>query len=152
MAMNVNKVILGGKLTRDIEVRAVGTTKVGTGSMATNKKFKDKNGEWKDKGEFHNLKFWGSKAEAAERYLKKGSSVYIEGELETESWEKDGKMVYKTVVVVNDMQFLDSAPSIGGSAGNGQAYNRPQNRPTQNRPQQQFNAPPAFNDEEEAAF
>ncbi len=109
--MNVNEVRLAGKLGRDPEIRAVGSSKTATVSMATTKKWKDKTGEKKEKTEWHNLKFWNSQAELVERYCKKGTGLYVTGELETSSWGEGDNRKYKTEVVVSSMQFTDSKPS-----------------------------------------
>jgi len=109
MAGSVNKVILIGNLTRDPEVRSTpsGQTVANLG-LATNRTFKDRDGNRQEKVEFHNIVLWGRQAELAQQYLSKGRSVYIEGRLETSSWDdkQTGQKRYKTEVIGEVMQFL----------------------------------------------
>lgn len=104
----LNKVILIGRLTRDPESRTTPSGKtVVSASLVTSKKFKNQSGEFVEQSQFHNLVIWQG-AENFVKYLSKGSKVYIEGELNTTSWEKDGVKTYKTEVVVNNFIFLDN--------------------------------------------
>lgn len=107
------KVILIGNLGSDPEVRyTTNSTAVANVSLATSKKWKDKDGEQQERTEWHSLVFWGKKAEVAGEYLHKGSKVFIEGELQTRDWEdKEGVKRYKTEVVVNEFKFLDAKKS-----------------------------------------
>ena len=106
----LNKVLLIGNLTRDPEVRYTANgTAVATFGMATNKTWKDPNGELKESAEFHNLVAWGKMAEICQQLLTKGMLVYIEGSLATRNWEDDqGVTHYKTEIRVNDMILLNS--------------------------------------------
>jgi single-strand DNA-binding protein len=105
--MSVNKVILVGSVGKDPEVRMVGEAKVATFSVATNEKYKDsKSGEWKENTEWHNIVCWRNTAELAEKYIKKGTQLYIEGKLRTRSWDKDGEKRYVTEIVADSIQFL----------------------------------------------
>ncbi len=106
--MSVNKVILVGHLGKAPELRYMTNGEaVANVSIATNERWKDKNGEKQEKTEFHNLVFYRRLAEIAGEYLKKGSQVYVEGKLQTRKWaDKDGKDRYTTEIVVNEMQML----------------------------------------------
>ena len=106
-----NKVILVGRLVRDAEVRQTQSGKlVASASLVTSKTFKDQEGNKQEKSEFHNLVIWNS-ADAFATYTKKGSLLFIEGELSTRSWEKDGQKQYRTEIIVNTFKFLDRAPT-----------------------------------------
>ena len=117
----VNKVILIGNLGRDPEVRHLESgTSVASFSMATTESYKDRTtGERRDVTEWHNIVLWRGLADIAEKYLKKGSSVYIEGKLRTRSWEKDGVTRYTTEVVGDNLTML------GGNQGGQGGSNRP---------------------------
>lgn len=107
---SLNKVILIGNLTRDPEMRYTNSgAAVVTFGVATNKSWKDSEGETKELAEFHNLVAWNKMAEICQQLLAKGMKVYIEGSLNTRSWEgDDGVTRYKTEVRVDDMILLDS--------------------------------------------
>ena len=110
----VNKVILIGNLGKDPEVRHLENgTAVANFSMATSESYKDRtSGERKTITEWHNIVLWRGLAEVAEKYLKKGDQVYIEGKLKTRSWEdKDGNTRYTTEVVGDNMTMLGSRGS-----------------------------------------
>ncbi len=113
--MNVNKVLLVGRLTRDPEMRTTtGGQNVASLSMATNRFWKDKNGQRQDKTTFHNVILWGRLAEIAGQYLTKGQEAYIEGRIETRKYTaKDGTDRYVTEIIAENMQ-LGSKPQ-GGS-------------------------------------
>jgi len=105
-----NQVILIGRLVRDAEVRQTQSDKlVASASLATSKKFKGQDGNMVEKTEYHNLVIWNN-ADAFATYTRKGSLVFIKGELQTRSWEKDGQKRYTTEIVVNEFKFLDKAP------------------------------------------
>lgn len=109
MSKSVNKVILVGNIGRDPEVKYTQSgTAVASFSIATTDSYKDKqSGEWKERTEWHNVVTWQRLAEIASEYLKKGSRVYIEGRLQTRSWEdKQGQKRYTTEVVANDLVML----------------------------------------------
>ena len=114
----INKVILVGNLGQDPEVRfTAGGAAVTTLSLATSESWKDKESEQdQEKTEWHRVVLWNRLAENAGEYLKKGSKVYIEGQLQTRKWEQDGQTRYTTEVIGRDMQFLDSR--AGSSASN----------------------------------
>lgn len=110
MARGINKVILVGNLGRDPETRYMPSGNAVTNvSVATSKSWKDRDsGEQKDRTEWHRVVFFNRLAEIASEYLKRGSKVYIEGELRTREWEREGQKHYTTEVVANEMQMLDS--------------------------------------------
>lgn len=114
----VNKVILIGNLGADPEVRDLeGGAKVATCSIATSEKWKDKNGEKQESTEWHRLVFWRGLAEVVEKYLKKGSSIYIEGKLRTRSYEnKDGVKTWTTEIEVRELQMLGGRPEGGNNS------------------------------------
>ncbi len=116
----LNKVMIIGNLGRDPEVRMAGQSKVANFSVAVTERYNDRNGQRQEKTEWINVVMWGRQAEIAEQYLKKGSSVYIEGKLETQSWEDNtGQKKYRTEVRAINMQMLGSrSDSSSGSYGN----------------------------------
>lgn len=118
--MYLNKTILIGNLTRDPELKALPSgIKVASFSLATNRVWKDKDGKKQEAVEYHNCVVFGKQAETISQYMKKGSSLLVEGRLQTRSWEdKDsGKKLYKTEVVVESSQF---GPRSGGASGGGE--------------------------------
>lgn len=103
----VNRVILVGHLGKDPEIRTLEAgTKVATFSLATTESFKNKDGQRIDQTEWHSIVLWRGLAEVAEKYLRKGQLVYIEGKLKTRSWEKDGVKRYTTEVQADNMSML----------------------------------------------
>ncbi len=119
MARGINKVILIGNLGSDPEVRYMpnGNAVVNV-SVATTDSWKDKNtGERQERTEWHRVVFFSRLAEIVGEYLKKGSKVYLEGRLQTRSWEQEGIKRYSTEIIANDMQMLDSRGEAGGSSG-----------------------------------
>ena len=117
----INKVILVGNLGNDPEVRYTPSgTAVANVSVATGESWKDKNtGERQERTEWHRVVFFSRLAEIVEQYLKKGSKVYVEGRLQTRSWEQEGVKRYTTEIIANDMQMLDSRGDGGGGGGGG---------------------------------
>lgn len=106
----VNKVILVGRLGGDPEVKTVGDTQVANFSVATSEKW-TKDGETKERTEWHRIVVWGKLAGLCGQYLSKGREVYIEGKLATRSWDKDGTTMYTTEVKADTVQFLGSGKS-----------------------------------------
>jgi len=126
MAKSVNKVILIGNLGKDPELKyTAGGTAVAKFTIATNERFKDKEGNWQDRTEWHNITCWQRLAEIASEYLKKGRTVYIEGSLRTDSWDdkQSGQKRYSTYVVANDLVLLGGRgePGEGGGSGGGRS-------------------------------
>lgn len=112
----VNKVILIGNLGRDPEVKYLeGNVAVAKFSVATNESYKDKKGEWQTQTEWHDVVCWRALAERAEKQLKKGSQVFIEGKLSHRKYQdKDGNDRYVTEVVANSFRVLDRRDSRPG--------------------------------------
>ncbi len=123
MAKSVNKVILIGNLGKDPEVKFTPQgTAVAKITVATSSSYKDKqSGEWKETTEWHNVVLWQRTAEIAGEYLKKGSKVYIEGRLQTRSWDDktSGQKKYMTEVVANELILLGGRNEGGGAEGGG---------------------------------
>lgn len=112
--MYLNKAFLYGNLTRDPELRALPSgQQVASFSIATNRSFKNKDGQQQDQTEYHNIVAFGRQAEVIGQYLKKGRPVFIEGRIQTRSWESEGKKSYRTEIVVDNFQF---GPQAGGAA------------------------------------
>jgi len=117
---SVNKVILVGNLGKDPEVKYTPQgTPVAKLTLATNERYKDKDGQWQDRTEWHNVVLWQRLAEIAGEYLKKGGKVYIEGRLQTRSWEdkQTNQKKYMTEVVANDLVLLGGRSESGGESG-----------------------------------
>ena len=110
MARGINKVILVGNLGRDPETRYLPSGGAVTNvSLATSRSWKDRDsGEQREKTEWHRIVFFNRLGEIAGEYLKRGSKVYVEGELRTREWEKEGQKHFTTEIVANEMQMLDS--------------------------------------------
>lgn len=119
----VNKVILIGNVGADPELRyTAGGTAVTNFNIATNESWTDSSGERQERTEWHRIVVWGRLAEICNQYLRKGSKVFIEGRLQTRSWEtQDGQKRYTTEVVARDMQMLDSRGDFdsGGNVSQG---------------------------------
>jgi single-strand DNA-binding protein len=123
---SVNKVILLGNLGKDPEVKYTPQgTPVAKLALATNERFKDKSGEWQDRTEWHNVVLWQRLAEIAGEYLKKGSKVYIEGRLQTRSWDdkQTNQKKYMTEVVASDLVLLGGRGEGGETHARGVAAN-----------------------------
>ena len=119
---SLNKVILIGNLGADPELRYTpGGQPVSDVRLATNEQWKDKDGNKQDRTEWHRIVLWGKGAEVLKQYANKGTKLYIEGRLQTRSWEdKDKNKRYTTEIVANDFMFLGGgARGPGASAGNG---------------------------------
>ncbi len=117
---SVNKVTLLGNLGKDPEVKFTPQgTAVAKLALATNERYKDKEGQWQDRTEWHNVVLWQRLAEIAGEYLKKGSKVYIEGRLQTRSWEdkQTNQKKYMTEVVASDLVLLGGRGEGGGDSG-----------------------------------
>jgi single-strand DNA-binding protein len=117
---SLNKVQVIGNLTRDPEMRQIPSGQmVCNVGVATNRVWKNTNGEKQEEVEFHNITLWGKLAEIAGQYVKKGQKVYIEGRLKTSSWENDqGAKQYKTEIVGSDLIML----SPRGTTAEGQSF------------------------------
>lgn len=118
--MYLNKVFLYGNLTRDPELKALPSgSNVANFGLATNRTYKDKNGQKQEATEFHNVVAFGRTAEVIAQYVKKGRPIFVEGRITTRSWEgkEDGKKQYRTEIIVENFQFGADGGRAAGSAG-----------------------------------
>ncbi len=115
--MYINKAIVYGNLTRDPELRAIPSgTQVATLSVATNRVWKNADGVKQESVDYHNVVVFGRQAENVAQYLKKGSGIFVEGRMQTRSWDAtDGTKKYRTEIVADRVQF---GPKSGGGGGN----------------------------------
>ena len=113
----INKVIIVGNLGQDPEIKyTAGGAAVTTLSIATSDSWKDKDsGMDQERTEWHRVVLWRRLAEIAGEFLKKGSKIYVEGQLQTRKWEQEGQTRYTTEIVAREIQFLDSKGSREGS-------------------------------------
>ena len=110
MALSVNKVTLLGNVGKDLDYKVTPSgIPLCKFSIATSESFKNKNDQWEERTEWHNLECWRGIAETANKHLKKGSKVYIEGKLKTDSYEKDGSTRYSTKVVITELVLIDKS-------------------------------------------
>lgn len=115
--MYVNKAIIIGNLVRDPEQKALPSGVAVTNfSVATNRVYKDRDGNKQESTDYHNVVVFGRQAETAGQYLKKGQSVFIEGRIQTRSWEQDGQKRYRTEIVADRVQFGPKSGSISGTS------------------------------------
>ena len=114
--MYINKAFIYGNLTRDPETRALPNgTPVSSFSVATNRVYKDKAGAKQESVDYHNVVVFGRQAEIVQQYLRKGSPVFVEGRIQTRSWDdKEGKKQYRTEINAERVQF---GPKAGGNSG-----------------------------------
>ena len=128
--MSLNKVMLIGNVGKDPEVRYLdgnnnpnsGSTKVATFTLATTERYRDRNGELRENTEWHNIVAWRNSADVAEKYIRKGTQVYIEGKLRTRSWtDQTGNKRYTTEVTVDNLQLLGRKSDNPGAQDGGQA-------------------------------
>ncbi len=155
--MSINKVILVGNLGKDPELRYTPSgAAVANFTLATSERYKDKNGEWVEKTEWHNIVAWRQLAEICGKFLHKGKQVYIEGKIQTRSYDdRDGNKRYMTEIIADQMQMLGRAGEEGGAPARSQEPR--QSRPTQGAPRS--NAPayedfgdPPFNPDDDIPF
>lgn len=135
--MSLNKVMLIGNVGRDPEIRYLegnsqgGGTKVATFTLATTERYRDRNGELRENTEWHNIVAWRQTADVVERFVKKGTQLYIEGRLRTRSYtDQQGIKKYTTEINADNLQLLgrrqDDQGQGGGYQQNGQAWQQPQ--------------------------
>ena len=120
MAKSVNKVILLGNVGKDPEIRSTGGgTMVANFTLATTDRQKDASGNWQDRTEWHNLVAFTRLAEIVRDYVKKGSKLYIEGKIQTRSWDdkESGQKRYRTEIIVNDLSLLSGRDDSSSSGG-----------------------------------
>ncbi|MDB5204839.1 MAG: single-strand binding protein single-strand DNA-binding protein [Candidatus Taylorbacteria bacterium] len=115
--MYLNKAMLYGNLTKDPEIKALPSgIKVASFGLATNRSYKDKNGVKQEATEYHNIVSFGKPAELISQYMKKGNPIFVEGRIQTRSWDdKDGSKKYRTEIIVENFQFGPKAMGGGGS-------------------------------------
>ena len=128
MARSVNKAILLGNLGKDAELSYTPSNQpVSKFTLATNRRYKDKTGEWQEQTEWHNIVLWGKSAESLTQYLTKGQKVYVEGRIQTRSWEgRDGAKHYTTEIIADQVVFAGGGRGAGDEGGSSA---RPQARP-----------------------
>ena len=115
--MYLNKAMIYGNLTRDPEMKSLPSgMQVTSFSIATNRVYMDRDGKKQENVDYHNITVFGKQAETSAKWLKKGSSAYVEGRLQTQSWDKDGVKHYRTEIVADRIQFGPRAD--GGGGGN----------------------------------
>ena len=131
MAKGVNKALLLGHVGKDPEIRSTaGGTFVASFSLATSDRQKDSHGNWADKTEWHNLVAFNRTAEIVRDYVKKGTQLFIEGKIQTRSWDdkESGQKKYRTEVLVNELSLLGGRGALGAlgasSHGNDGGYSR----------------------------
>jgi single-strand DNA-binding protein len=137
--MYLNKVLLYGNMTKDPEVKALPSgIKVASFSLATNRTYKDKSGQKQEKVDFHNIVVFGKQAELIEQYMKKGNAIFVEGRIETRSWDgQDGKKNYRTEIIVDNFQF---GPKAQGTGGGGYSAPRSESSPKKDAPAEKSGA------------
>lgn len=144
----INKVILVGRLGADPEVKSVGQAQtVARLSLATSETWLDKSGQKQERTEWHRIVVWGKQAENCGKHLSKGRQIYVEGRLQTRSWEdQQGQKKYTTEIVANTIQYLGSAGAErsqgGGATSSGDGYGG----------NQDFGPEPSFGAEDEIPF
>jgi single-strand DNA-binding protein len=121
MAKSVNKVILLGNVGKDPEIRSTGGgTMVASFGLATSDRYKDQQGNFQERTEWHNIKAFGRTAEIIRDYVKKGHKLFIEGKLSTSNWddkEHPGRKVYRTEIIVNELSLLSGREDGGSGSG-----------------------------------
>lgn len=121
-SMNINKAIVVGRITNDLELKTIGTGReLVSFGVATNRSWKDQSGQKQEKTDFHNVVAWGPKAKTIAQYFVKGQEIYVEGRMETRSWDDEGsgKKMYRTEVVLDQFDFGQKPGGSGGGAPQG---------------------------------
>lgn len=144
--MYLNKAIVIGNLTRDPELRSLPSgVKVCSFSLATNRVWKDKNGARQESADYHNVVVFGRQAETVAQYMKKGSSMLVEGRMQTRSWEDktSGEKKYRTEIVADRTQFGPKGGSVSGggqsAGGKTQPASEPEDTDTIEYPEEDIN-------------
>ena len=141
--MSLNKAMLIGNVGRDPEVRYLdgnnGQAKVATFTLATTERYRDRNGETRENTEWHNIVAWRSTADVVEKYVKKGTQVYIEGRIRTRSWDdQTGNKRYTTEIIADTLQLLGKRQDNPAGQGYQQGgYGQPAQQQGYAQPQQQ---------------
>jgi len=129
--MYLNKAMIYGNLTRDPEMKVTpGGIQVCSFSVATNRSYNDRDGKRQESVDYHNITSFGKQAEVIAKYLTKGSGVYVEGRLQTSSWEKDGVKQYRTEIIVDKFEFGPKSNTAGAgvNAGGGSSAPEPSSK------------------------
>jgi single-strand DNA-binding protein len=129
--MYLNKVYLIGNLTQDPEFKALPSgSSVASFSLATNRTWTDKQGQRQETAEYHNVVAYGKQAETISQYLRKGSLLFVEGRLQTRSWEaQDGQKKYRTEIIVDTFQFGPKGSGVGATSNNSRPTPAPSSSP-----------------------
>ncbi len=133
----LNKVMLIGNLGRDPEVRSTPSGQsVASFSLATNRRWKDRDGNRQEQTEWHNIVCWGRQAEIAGQYLAKGRQIFVEGRLQTRSWDdkQSGEKKYRTEIVCDNFQMLGGRGDSMQSGGGGHSPSGPPDGPPDSGP------------------
>jgi single-strand DNA-binding protein len=148
----VNKVIIVGRLGADPEVKAVGQGSTVTRlNVATSENWMGKDGQKQERTEWHRIVVWGKLAEICGKHLSKGRQVYVEGRLQTRSWEDNqGQKKYATEIVANTVQFLGGAAGERGESASNNAGGR--NTSAEDFGFQDFGPEPSFNSSDDIPF
>lgn len=114
--MYLNKAMIFGNLTRDPEMKSLPSgMQVCEFSLATNRVYNDRDGKRQESTDYHNIVVFGKQAENCSKYLNKGNSAYVEGRLQTRSWDKDGQKQYRTEIIADRVQFGPKGGNGGGA-------------------------------------
>lgn len=148
--MYLNRAMIIGNLVRDPELRSLPSgVKVTTFSVATNRVWNDKDGNKQNATEYHNIVVFGRQAEIVNQYMRKGSSILVEGRLQTRSWEQDGVKKYRTEIVADRVQF---GPRSGGNNSSQSEREENQDQSTSSAPEVETIEYPDEIDPEEIPF
>lgn len=153
--MSVNKVILVGNLGKDPDLRYTPSgAAVATFSLATSERFKGKDGQMQDRTEWHNIVVWNKLAEICGKYLHKGKQIYIEGRIQTRSYDdKEGNKRYITEIVAEEMQMLGRAGEESAGSARGEARPaRQRETARESTPAYEDFADPPFNPDDDIPF
>ncbi|MCB9810596.1 MAG: single-stranded DNA-binding protein [Candidatus Nomurabacteria bacterium] len=139
--MYINKAMVYGNLTRDPELKSLPSgMQVCSFSLATNRVFNDRDGKRQEAADYHNIVVFGKQAENCAKYLSKGNSAFVEGRMQTRSWDKDGQKQYRTEVIAERVQF---GPKGGGSSvsagGSGKSDDDSQKSALPDYPEEEIN-------------
>jgi single-strand DNA-binding protein len=133
MAKGVNKVFLLGNVGKDPEIRTTaGGMTVASFSLATADRAKDQQGNWADKTEWHNLVAFQRTAEIVRDYVKKGTQIFVEGKIQTRSWDdkESGQKKYRTEILINELSLLGGGPGRGEGGSSSGGYSKSSSSPS----------------------
>ncbi|MDD9868236.1 MAG: single-stranded DNA-binding protein [Candidatus Campbellbacteria bacterium] len=138
--MYINKAIIYGNLTQDPELKTLpnGNNVLNT-SVATNRVWKNQEGQKQESVEYHNIVAFGRVAEIIAQYLKKGSGIFVEGRLQTRNWEADGVKKYRTEIIVENMQLGPRRSGQPGDTSSGEGASSPSGKNAINYPNNEIN-------------